>query len=102
MRHRTTRIMRAACAGLGALLLLATLLVSAPTITWGGNDQGQRNVPPGLSNVTAIAAGYAHSLALKRDGSVVAWEDDTRGQMDMPAGLSGVIAIAAGNAHSLA
>jgi hypothetical protein len=52
--------------------------------------------------VTAIAAGGAHSLALKRDGSVVAWEDDTRGQMDMPAGLSGVIAIAAGNAHSLA
>ena len=32
-------------------------------------------VPPGLSGVTAIAAGY-HNLALKNDGTVVAWGDN--------------------------
>ncbi len=45
-------------------------------VAWGcgtGGDLGQCNVPSGLSGVTAISAGYAHSLALKRDGTVVAW-----------------------------
>jgi alpha-tubulin suppressor-like RCC1 family protein len=34
-------------------------------------NYGQTNVPAGLSNVVAIAAGGDHSLALKADGSVV-------------------------------
>ena len=33
-------------------------------VAWGRNDSGQANVPAGLSGVTAIAAGFAHSLAL--------------------------------------
>src|SRR5205085_9924528 len=41
----------------------------------------------------AIAAGEFHSLALKRDGTVVAWGDDRYGQADVPSGLSGVTAI---------
>jgi hypothetical protein len=34
---------------------------------WGGNWYGQCNVPAGLSNVVAIAAGGYHSLALIRE-----------------------------------
>lgn len=60
------------------------------------------NVPAGLSNVTAIAAGAGHALALKADGTVVAWGDDSYGQTNVPAGLSNVVAIAAGADHSLA
>lgn len=60
------------------------------------------NVPAGLSNVTAIAAGAGHALALKADGIVVAWGDDSYGQTNVPAGLSNVVAIAAGADHSLA
>ena len=38
---------------------------AAPEVAaWGDNSQGQTNVPSGLSNVVAIAAGYGHSLAL--------------------------------------
>jgi hypothetical protein len=48
-----------------------------------------------LSNVVAIAAGSAHSLALKQDGTVVAWGANNVGQRDIPAGLSNVVAIAA-------
>ncbi len=33
-------------------------------VAWGDNRFGQTNVPPGLSNVVAIAAGYYHSLAI--------------------------------------
>ncbi len=39
----------------------------------GGNDDGQTTIPTGLTNVTAIAAGLDHTVALKSDGAVVAW-----------------------------
>ena len=36
--------------------------------------------PAGLSNVVAVAAGVGHSLALKKDGTVVAWGENKFGQ----------------------
>jgi alpha-tubulin suppressor-like RCC1 family protein len=66
-------------------------------------------MPPGLTNVAAIATGYSHSLALKRDGTVAAWGfahggfmNPDYGQLNVPAGLSNVVAIAGGPAISLA
>ena len=73
-------------------------------VAWGYNNYGQTNVPAGLSNVVAIAAGGDHSLALKSDGTVVAWGAGAKldlstgadyGQAMVPS-LSGVSAIAAG------
>ncbi len=55
-----------------------------------------------LTNVVAIAAGYAHSLGLKADGTVVGWGDNYRLQITLPGGLSNVVAIAAGDYHGLA
>ena len=69
-------------------------------VSWGGYDQS--TVPPGLSVATAIAAGYAHSLAMKWNGTVVGWGADWYGQSSVPAGLSNVIAVSAGGYHSLA
>jgi hypothetical protein len=56
--------------------------------------------------VTAIAAGWFHSVALKDDGSVVTWGELSLASLDwgwpiMPAGLSGVTAIAAGAYHTV-
>jgi alpha-tubulin suppressor-like RCC1 family protein len=48
--------------------------------------------------VTAIAAGYNHSLALKDDGTVIAWG----ASKDVPSNLTGVIKIAAGGGRNLA
>lgn len=62
----------------------------------------QTNVPPSATNITAIAAGGFHSLALKDDGTVVAWGENDCGQTNVPAGLSNVVAISAGSYHSLA
>ena len=69
-----------------------------------------QNVP--ISGVAGIAAGYAHSLALKTDGTVLSWGDNSVGQLgQIPpaywcpepiAGLSGILQIAAGFEHSLA
>src|SRR4029077_10619286 len=63
---------------------------------WGLNNRGQATVPAGLSGVTAVAAGWFHSLALKKDGTVVAWGDPSPNcgcSVTTPAGLTGVVAI---------
>jgi hypothetical protein len=33
-------------------------------VAWGANDSGQTTVPSGLNGVTAVKAGYAHTVAL--------------------------------------
>ena len=94
---------------------------------WGSNQSGQVGVQeqfsffrtrpvqlPGLTGFVAVAAGGAHSLALKSDGTVWAWGSNTSGQVGngtftqavyepvQVAGLSNVKAIAAGQNFSLA
>jgi alpha-tubulin suppressor-like RCC1 family protein len=67
----------------------------------------------GLSNVTAVAAGYRLTLALKKDGTVWAVGYGAAGQLGngsmedsskpvMVSGLTGVKAVAAGYMHALA
>ena len=54
---------------------------------WGYNGYGQTIVPVAAqSGVTAIAAGYYHTVALKNDGTVVAWGANEYGQTTVPAG----------------
>src|SRR5216683_1039462 len=92
---------------------------------WGRNTSGQlgdgtediaRTTPvsvSGLTNVTAIAAGSDHSLALLSDGAVMAWGANFLGQLGdgtftgrltpvAVSGLTNVTAIAGGGFHSLA
>src|SRR5216683_2222510 len=93
---------------------------------WGRNTSGQlgdgtediaRTTPvsvSGLTNVTAIAGGSDHSLALLSDGTVMAWGDNRFSQLgdgtsvlrrNTPvavSGLTNVTAIAGGGFHSLA
>ncbi|MCG2661385.1 MAG: RCC1 repeat-containing protein [Kiritimatiellae bacterium] len=67
----------------------------------------------GLSDVSAVAAGENHSLALKNDGAIWAWGNNTYGQLgdgtltstNQPVqvkGLANAIAVAAGDNHSMA
>jgi Ca2+-binding RTX toxin-like protein len=110
MQHYTTRITRAACALLAALLLALLAGGATPAwatapgtvVVWGDTSHNQTSVPAGLSDVTAMAAGYFHSLALKRDGTVVAWGGNSSGQSSVSPGLRDVTAIAAGTSYSLA
>jgi alpha-tubulin suppressor-like RCC1 family protein len=71
-------------------------------IAWGDNRHGQTNVPSGLGNVVAIAAGEWHTLALKADGTVIAWGADNSGQGSVPSDLSNIVVIAACGFHNLA
>ncbi len=102
------------------------LKTDGSVVAWGKNDWGQlgdgtttdRLTPVAVSglssDVTAIAAGAVHALALKSNGSVVAWGNNQNGQLgdgtntdrNSPVAVSslntGVTAISAGSAHSLA
>ena len=91
---------------------------------WGRNTFGQlgdgttvvRTTPvpvSGLANVTALAGGDSHSLALLSDGTVMAWGFNGQGQLGdgtlinrttpVPvSGLANVTAIASGGSHGLA
>ena len=84
------------------------VLKSDGTISsWIGSLQypqyGQTNFSALINSiVTAIAAGYGDSLALKSDGTVYATGFGIYGETNVPAGLSGVTAIACGDYHDLA
>jgi hypothetical protein len=90
---RTAGTHTLACSGTG---------VQASIFAWGYNADGQTSVPHWLRDVTAIAAGGYHSLALRSDGTVVAWGYNADGQTSVPHWLRDVTAIAAGAYHSLA
>lgn len=66
-----------------------------PVVAWGNNESGRTNMPGGLTNVVAIAAGYSHTLMLRDDGTVVGWPG-------VATDLSNVVAIAVGAYHCLA
>ena len=83
----------------------------------GTSGNGTNSATPvqvtGLSGATAIAGGYAHSLAVKFDGTAWGWGLNSSGQLGngtntssstplQVSGVTGVTAIAAGYAHSLA
>ncbi|MGA2241784.1 MAG: glycosyl hydrolase family 28 protein [Verrucomicrobiota bacterium] len=69
-------------------------------VGWGDDGEGEIDIPSELTNgVVAIAAGYAVSLALKSDGTVVGWGDY---DATPPEGLTGVTAIAACYFHGMA
>jgi alpha-tubulin suppressor-like RCC1 family protein len=89
----------------GSVIAWGCGVITIGTLVLSG-DFGQCTVPAAAaSGVTAIAAGYFHSLALKQDGSVLAWGCDgsDNGQCTVPAEAStGVTAIAAGAFQSLA
>lgn len=70
---------------------------STEVLGWGAS----LTLPSGLTDITAVAAGYYHGLALRTNGTVVAWGSDST-LTTVPAGLSEVVALAASANHSLA
>ncbi len=81
---------------------VGTASAAGTVIAWGANDFMQSTVPAGLTNISAVAGGAAHSLALKSTGTVAGWGDNSFGQTNPPASVSNAVAIAAGSGFSLA
>lgn len=61
---------------LGTMFSTEAVLAVVPVAAWGSissSQYGQTRVPANVGDVVAVAGGYEHSLALRRDGSVVFW-----------------------------
>jgi hypothetical protein len=85
----------------GEVQSVEAILSIVPVVAWGANGFGADEVPFGLANVTSIAAGYRHSLAVTADSRVAAWGENDYGQCDVPPGLTDVRGVATGWKHSL-
>jgi len=69
---------------------------------WGWNEYGQLNTPADLGLCSAIAAGGAHTIALRSDGGVRCWGYNIQGQCNTPADLGACSMIAGGGYHTIA
>lgn len=74
---------------------------------WGPFTYGSPIIPPGLTNLSGIASGHRHCLAIRNDGTVAAWRvgsltPQTVGATNIPLGLSNAVAVAGGFSHCLA
>ncbi|HON08103.1 MAG TPA: immunoglobulin domain-containing protein, partial [Verrucomicrobiota bacterium] len=67
---------------------------------WNGYEYIDLTPPGGLTNVTLLAAGSFHCLALLKSGQVIGWGDNRYGKAS--ASISSVKSITAGQNHSLA
>lgn len=89
-----------ACGALNGGQFVAALKTDGTVVAWGANNSNQTNVPSGLSNVVAIAAGAFHTLALKSDGTIATWGSGSA--LTVPRDLPRPRAIAATNASAFA
>jgi alpha-tubulin suppressor-like RCC1 family protein len=87
---------------LNAAFYAAELPPVTMVVAWGDNTDGQCNIPSGLTNAVAVAAGDYFSLALLNNGKVIGWGDNSYEQTNIPSGLTNVVAIAAGEYHGVA
>lgn len=105
---KITTTMKSSTAPITATALVAVLgtapaaIAGGPVVAWGSNVDGQRTVPATLGACNMIAAGDAHSVALKQGGAVVCWGDNSFGQRTVPSTLGACLMVAAGANHTVA
>jgi len=64
---------------------------------WGDNSYSQKSIP-GITGVTAIAAGFGHALAVTDGGVAYGWGLSANNQTTIPS--SGYASVSAGSKHS--
>lgn len=118
---RNTSLLRRATVGLLFAMIAPLALSGADLWTWGENPRGQlgdgstadRDVPVRIAtDATGVAAGVAHSLFIREDGTAWAMGANESGQLGdgsnedraTPVAVAlakPIVAVAAGRAHSL-
>ena len=102
----------------------AALATNGTVWTWGSGSHGELGngafgssyypaQVPGLTNITAISAGWFHVLALRADGTVWAWGNNVSGELGdgtainrsspiQVLNVSNIVAVSGGDGHSSA
>lgn len=102
----------------------AVLTTNGTVWTWGSGSHGELGQGatttsyypaqvPGLTNITAISAGWFHILALRADGTVWAWGNNTSGEVGdgtainrsnavQVLNVSNIVVVSGGDSHSSA
>jgi alpha-tubulin suppressor-like RCC1 family protein len=102
----------------------AALTTNGTVWTWGSGSHGELGdgpivtnynpvQVPGLTNITAISAGWFHILALRGDGTVWDWGNNTSGELGdgsiinrsnavQVLNVSNIISVSGGDSHSSA
>ena len=81
---------------------ISVVLPACEVTAWGDDSEGQTDVPTNLDNAVAVAGGDYHSVAIRRDGTLIAWGFDGEGQIDVPTNSLRFVSIAVGGDHNLA
>lgn len=92
----------AACFCLALLCLGAASNTQAQELVGWGDNRFNQASPPDIRDITQVAAGSHHNVALRSDGTVIAWGSNWTGQADVPEGLTDVVQVAAGSKHTVA
>lgn len=88
--------------GFGAITSAVINLTVRQVVAWGDNSYGQTNLPPSLTNVAAVAAGFYGSMALCMDGTISIWGNSGYVPTNIPPGVSNVVEIATGYFYDMA
>jgi len=103
MRSPINKIMSCTFAGTAVQDLYTASDGSGAIVAWGGNLNGELNVPESLSGVTSISCGGSNfCLALDSRGTITGWGNNFYGQCNPSLPNSGYIAVAAGGGFGLA
>ena len=101
--RRWRKRIQATCTFLGIIMAsVDPALANTGVIAWGSNNNGETNVPAGLTNAVAIAAGVRLSLGLQADGRVLAWGSFVGGATNVPTDLTNAVDVSAGQSRCLA
>lgn len=77
--------------------------LNGQAVVWGVASANLANVPvQTMRNVSQIAVGDHHALALLNDGKVIGWGKNVRGELTIPTNVGEVVSVSVGITHSVA
>lgn len=87
-----------------ALNQLQVKIVYEQIHAWGLSlpADNRTTVPSGMDDVTGVAAGWNHNLALDSAGEITAWGSNDSGQLNVPSTLTAAQKVVAGDSYSAA
>jgi hypothetical protein len=80
----------------GSLVSSNAALEFGDITVWGSPAFNDDLVPPGATNILAIAGAYYFNVALKQDGTLFGWGNSPHGEANIPLDVTNAISVAAG------